>query len=486
MLDNIPCRDDTFTMPNTNAFAELFERPGVLLPTLFSVIFVVSLFLVAAAGQDRLADSGEEIRAAEYRARRLAEFMRFMVDAETSVRGYVLTGDRRYLDPYREALPGIEAALADLNAAYRGLPIPDNALGNLDRLSEANLGLLAQVVDRRNNGLEPAALLIRSNVGQRTMDQLREVVDGLARAERDIADTVQARMQRDLEQGRWLLGLGALLNVLLVVLAGSLISRDLRRRAQLAVSLEDQRQALEKEVSERTQELEALSTHLQNLSEQERSALARELHDELGSLLVAARMDLSWLQRRLPTEDPNVKLRWQRIQDGLDAGVNLKRRVVEQLRPTLLDNMGLYAALRWQIQETCGRAGLKCTETYPDPEPQFTGAASIAIFRMVQEALTNVLKHARAQSVDFRMDVDETAQVFTIRITDDGVGIAPDRAVGTTGSHGLASMRHRIAAIGGKWEISRGAKGGTVLTARFPLNAVLLPAAESPEQVSAA
>lgn len=462
-------------MPNTNAFSVLFERPGVLLPTLFSVVFVVSLFLVAAAGQDRLADSGEQIRAAEYRARRVAEFMRFMVDAETSVRGYVLTGDARYLDPYREARPSIEAALDDLDAAYRGLPIPDNALANMHRLSEATLGLLAQVVERRNSGLEPAALLIRSNVGKRTMDQLREVVDGLAMAEREIADAAQTTMERDLEQGRWLIALGALLNVLLIVLAGSLISRDLKRRAQLAVSLEDQRQALEAEVRERTQELEALSTHLQNISEQERSALARELHDELGSLLVAARMDLSWLQRRLPTEDPNVKLRWQRIQDGLDAGVNLKRRVVEQLRPTLLDNMGLYAALRWQIQETCGRAGLKCSETYPDPEPRFNGAASIAIFRMVQEAMTNIQKHARAKSVELHLDVDRTANVLAVRITDDGVGIPAERTAGPVGSHGLASMRHRIVALGGKWEIKRGASGGTVLTAKLPLDSVLAP-----------
>lgn len=469
-------------MPNSSAFSELFERPGVLWPTIFSVIFVVSLFLVAAAGQDRLADSGEEIRAAEYRARRLAEFMRFMVDAETSVRGYVLTGERQYLDPYEQAGPSIKDALADLTEAYRGLPIPENSLESLGRLSDAILGLLGQAVERRTYGLEPAALLIRSNVGKRTMDQLRGVVDELAAAERAIFNQVQARVATDLVQGKWLLGLGALLNVLLVVLAGSLLSRDLRRRSQLAATLEDQRQSLEVEVTDRTRELEALSTHLQNVSEQERSALARELHDELGSLLVAARMDLSWLQRRLPTEDPNVKLRWQRIQDGLDAGVNLKRRVVEQLRPTLLDNMGLYAALRWQLQESCGRAGIKCTETYPDPEPRFSAAASIAVFRMVQEALTNILKHARARSVDLYMDADVTSDTFTIRITDDGVGIPAERVSGLVGSHGLASMRHRIAALGGTWEIGRGENGGTVLTAHLPLSAVLEPEA-TPDQL---
>ncbi len=463
-------------MSSDNTFSLLFKRPGVLLPTIFSVIFVVSLFLVAAAGQNRLATSNQELRAAEYRARRLAEFMRYTVDAETGVRGYVITGDPQYLTPYKEARPAVDSALADLNEAYRDVPVSGQALGNLKRLSDTVLGLLAQVVERRAFGQEPASLLIRANVGKRTMDQLRGVVNELSAEERKLFQQAQKRAEDDLVQGGWLLGLGALLNVLLVVLAGSLLSRDLRRRTLLAESLEDQRQSLETQVEDRTQELADLSTHLQSVSEQERAALARELHDELGSLLVAARMDLSWLQRRLPTEDPNMKLRWQRIQDGLDSGVNLKRRVVEQLRPTLLDNMGLYAALRWQLQESCGRTGLKCSEHYSDPEPRFNSQAAIAIFRMVQEALTNILKHAKATAVDVAVDVDEAKNAFVIRIVDDGVGIAPERLSGAIGSHGLASMRHRITALGGTLSIERGTRSGTVVTARLPLSGILAPA----------
>jgi signal transduction histidine kinase len=246
---------------------------------------------------------------------------------------------------------------------------------------------------------------------------------------------------------------------------------DMRRRAREATDLRDQKQDLEKEVQDRTRELTALSTHLQGVSELEKSALARELHDELGGLLVAARMDLSWLQQRLPSSDPAIQQRFKRMHESLSAGVDLKRRVVEELRPTLLDNMGLYAALRWQFKETCRRAGLICTESIPDAEPRFDPDAAIGVFRVAQEALTNVLKHAEAKSAELAIALD--AATFVLRITDDGKGIPRSRLQNLT-SHGLASMRHRIDALGGSWEVRCPETGGTVVTAMIPLSRMML------------
>jgi signal transduction histidine kinase len=214
-----------------------------------------------------------------------------------------------------------------------------------------------------------------------------------------------------------------------------------------------------------------LSTHLQEISEKEKYALSRELHDELGGLLVSARMDLSWLQRKMPTEDETILQRFKRIQESLTAGVNLKRRVVEELRPTLLDNMGLFSALRWQLKESCGRAGMKCTERYPDEELQIMPHASIAIFRTVQESLTNILKHSGAKNVDLAVEVLERELV--IQVSDDGKGLPADR-LKSLGSHGLASMRHRITSLGGRWSASNLPAGGTLISARIPLSNVLL------------
>jgi signal transduction histidine kinase len=178
------------------------------------------------------------------------------------------------------------------------------------------------------------------------------------------------------------------------------------------------------------------------------------------------------LRKRLPGDDPDVNLRWDRVLAGLDDGVNLKRRVVEYLRPTLLDNLGLVPALKWVLEESCGRAGIRCVERYPTEDLRLTDDASIAIFRVVQESLTNIVRHSGASSVDLAVDL--TGGELVLRIRDDGKGIAPDRMSNVVGSHGLASMRHRVTSLGGQWKIQTPPGGGTLITARLPLANVLL------------
>jgi signal transduction histidine kinase len=144
--------------------------------------------------------------------------------------------------------------------------------------------------------------------------------------------------------------------------------------------------------------------------------------------------------------------------------------VVEELRPTLLDNMGLFTALRWQFKESCRRNGLRCTETIPESELKFTPDAAIGVFRVAQEALTNILKHAEAKSADLAITI--LGDTFTLRISDDGKGI-PAARLKTSTSHGLAAMRHRIAGLGGTWEVQSPGSGGTVVTALIPLARML-------------
>jgi signal transduction histidine kinase len=201
------------------------------------------------------------------------------------------------------------------------------------------------------------------------------------------------------------------------------------------------------------------------VAEREKASLARELHDELGGLLVSARMDISWTEQHIADGDPNIRERLRRVQQNLSTGVDLKRRIIEELRPTLLDNVGLFAALRWQMKETCGSAGLKCIESYPDEEPKFTSEAAIALFRIAQEAFTNILKHSGAKSVDIMLNLDGDAIVM--KISDDGRGIPAGRLT-AIGSHGLASMRHRVRALGGRLDVRSSASGGTILLVQIP------------------
>jgi signal transduction histidine kinase len=443
----------------------------IALPPLLLIGFLVGLFFLAAAGQSRLNAANERVHDSEVRQQALDEFTALMTDAESGQRGYLLTGESSYLQPYTEGVANVEHALEHVREAYGGKD-DSREFQELRILTGKKLGELEDALALfKKRGAAPAVNVVRTDVGKRTMDEISKIIGSMRLKEAQELSAATAQWQWDFQVSRWLSAAGVILNIGLVLLASRLVYGDMRRRAQQATSLRDQKMELEHEVDERTRELTALSTHLQGVSEQEKSALSRELHDELGGLLVAARMDLSWLQQRLPTSDPSIEQRFKRIHESLSAGVDLKRRVVEELRPTLLDNMGLFTALRWQFKETCRRAGLNCTETIPEAEPKFNPDAAIGVFRIAQEALTNILKHAEAKSANLVIGIE--GDDFVLRVSDDGKGIPVNR-LQTNTSHGLASMRHRIAALGGTWEVRSPSTGGTIVVAKIPLPRMLL------------
>jgi signal transduction histidine kinase len=444
----------------------------VVLPPLLLIGFLIGLFFIAAAGQTRLNAADERVHNSEERDQALDDFLALIADAESEQRGYLLTGESSYLQSYRAAATKLAPALDRLHESYASGKEPLKEISRLRMLSGQKLGELDEILalyDRA--GLVPALSATRADLGKRTTNDILKSVADLRKQESAELAAATASWQSDLRMSRWITLGGAILNIGLVALATGFVYGEMRRRARQATNLLDQKRELARQVEERTQELTALSTHLQVVSELEKSALSRELHDELGGLLVAARMDLSWLQHRLPTSDAAIEQRFKRIHECLSAGVDLKRRVVEELRPTLLDNMGLFAALRWQFKESCRRTGLQCTESIPEAELRFTADAAIGVFRVAQEALTNILKHAEAKSADMAIEIQH--DIFVMRISDDGKGMFPTRRP-TIPSHGLASMRHRIAALGGNWELSAPAAGGTTVTARIPLRSMLL------------
>jgi signal transduction histidine kinase len=442
----------------------------IALPPLLLIGFLVGLFFLAAAGQSRLNAANERVHDSQLRQQALSEFIALISDAESGQRGYLLTGESSYLQPYTEAVTKVEAALDRVHQAYGGKD-DSREFQELRILTGKKLGELEDTLALfKRRGTAPAMNIVRTDAGKRIMDDIAKIIADLRLTEARELAAATAQWQADYQISRWVSAAGVVLNIGLVLLASHLVFGDMRRRARLATDLRDQKQELERQVDERTRELTALSTHLQGVSEEEKSALSRELHDELGGLLVAARMDLSWLQQKLPTTDPSIEQRFKRIHESLSAGVDLKRRVVEELRPTLLDNMGLFTALRWQFKETCRRAGLKCTESIPDSEPKFNPDAAIGVFRIAQEALTNILKHAEAKSADLVIGIE--SGVLLLRVSDDGKGIPPNR-LQTITSHGLASMRHRITALGGSWEVRSPGSGGTIVTAQIPLSRML-------------
>ena len=222
---------------------------------------------------------------------------------------------------------------------------------------------------------------------------------------------------------------------------------------------------MSKQGEDRVRELTSLSHHLQALSEREKWELARKLHDELGGLLTAAKMDLSWLQSRL--EGAAIQDRLSQLGGVLDEAMSLKRRVVEELRPSLLDHFGFPTAARDYVESTCAKENLQAQVDVVHGCESMAKDTSIALFRIVQEGLANIIRHAHANSVKLELHGDEHNCVLTL--SDDGRGFdahSPE----FRWSHGLWGMRQRSEGIGGHLEIKSSVGVGTTLSVAVPLS----------------
>ena len=199
---------------------------------------------------------------------------------------------------------------------------------------------------------------------------------------------------------------------------------------------------LEALVAARTEELSTLSTHLLRRTESERSALAKELHDELGGLITAAKMDMSWLSARLGNSlDAESREKFDSVMQMLNQAMTLKRRVVEDLRPSLLDHFGLAVALRSHFDEHCARAGIECISTLPDDGLELDTVTQLSLFRIAQEALANIIARGDAKNVEVVIEPEDEG--YVLLVGDDG-GPAD-----TNLARSMPSARHRIQWAGG-------------------------------------
>ncbi len=250
---------------------------------------------------------------------------------------------------------------------------------------------------------------------------------------------------------------------------------DISERKQAEELLRKSRDELEQRVAERTAQLRDLANHLEAMRETERKRIAREIHDELGSLLVALKMDLNWLERRVGDEQQRAAMvaKCQRMGGLVDTAVDAVGRIITDLRPSILDHQGLWAALEWQSQEFAHAMADECEVDFkmfvaadvPPPE----GGMAIAVFRILQEVLSNVARHAKARHVAIRIDVDAPpAPVLYLQVRDDGIGTTPE-ALADPQAWGVMGLRERAAHFGGRVGIETAPGRGTTVRLMLPL-----------------
>jgi two-component system, NarL family, sensor histidine kinase UhpB len=244
-----------------------------------------------------------------------------------------------------------------------------------------------------------------------------------------------------------------------------------QRVLQMVVSDVTERRREAAELERSRQALRDLSASVVEAREQERRRIARELHDELGQRLTALKIDLANLAAaRAPAGSDNAAAAADdapvaAMQATLDDTLASVRRIASDLRPLMLDDLGLNAAIEWLARDTSRRIGIPVHTRLPLTEPALDQRVAIALYRMVQEALTNVARHAQAKSVEITLQVQEQQLVLTV--TDDGIGF-DEQALQRAGSFGLMGLRERAHLLGGQIEIGRRPRGGTRLTVRVP------------------
>jgi two-component system sensor histidine kinase UhpB len=240
------------------------------------------------------------------------------------------------------------------------------------------------------------------------------------------------------------------------------VSTDLTERKLAELQLQNSRE-----------QLRALTSRLQSVREEERKGLSRDIHDELGQVLTGLKMELAWMRSRL--QAPGAVARKALLQkiaflgSQIDASANCIRKLCSELRPGILDDLGLAAAIEWQAREFTKRTGIKCHLTNQADGLSLSPEANTAVFRIFQEILTNVARHAQANNVTVLLT--HTEAMLILEATDDGRGIPPADLTGSK-SLGLLGMRERAMALGGNIEFRAAQAGGTAVSLRLPLDRV--------------
>ena len=276
------------------------------------------------------------------------------------------------------------------------------------------------------------------------------------------------------------------------------LAEELAQRAALAVDnarlyaeAQQLNTELEERVLQRTAELQAANIQLETsraqllrlahyertAREEERSRLAREIHDELGQDLTGLKMDLAWLQKHTGPTQKDLLQKFKAMSDLVDTTIQSVRRIATELRPGILDDLGLLAAMEWQLQEFEKRTGIRCRFTSSLEQVALDADGTTVLFRILQETLTNVARHACATQVEVSLDQEQ--DTVSLRVQDNGRGIAESEVDGSK-SYGLLGMRERVRLRSGDFTIQGTPGQGTTVVIRLPLNKGHVATQEAP------
>ncbi len=433
-------------------------------PRSLAVIAVASLIVINELGYRRATDAADTMLIEQQRRATLHAMLQQLAEAESARREFVRTGTAVDFTVYRDTVAQADRDMQRIGTLYA----EDTA--NLTQLA----ALRAAVVRARNGVVVDTAISPSSTTGQASIASLsdnaqkKEAME-LRNASNQMIATIAQSIeitQRQIDRSLSMFRVGAALAALLGLLSFVLYLRQTDRLDVVSESrrkrLVNERDQLEALVKERTSRLTVLANHLQNVQESERENLARELHDELGALLTAAKLDVARIRSKLPEGNEPLRLRLEHLIETLNSVIALKREIVENLRPSSLSNLGLVAALDILVREFSANTGVQASSKLDEVE--LDGEAQLTLYRVTQESLTNVSRYAKATSVSVTLSSHDGS--VELVVADNGVGF--DLQTQFNRSHGFAGMLHRVEALRGEFTVITRPRHGVRVSARLP------------------
>ena len=441
---------------------KLIRRSPVVF--MLAVLAAVAMLFISEGSYWQSANTLEQLAAERDARAQVLDLRKNILDVETGQRGYLLTGRSEFLAPYDKALKPIGHLLDDLDAHYRASP---NAIAVVEELNEqvkARLALIAETIRMKQAGKsELANETLLTAFGKEQFDEIHQLGNRLLELGASSVSASRESVDGTLLLGR--IGVIALTAISLLALFVHLRHAAAAEALQLEFkrTIQAERDQLEIVVARRTEVLTSLAQHLQIAREDERQRLARNLHDELGALLTSAKLDAARIKSRLAAgAAPEALERLAHLVQTLNASIALGRSIIEDLRPSTLANLGLVSAIEILAREFGERSGVQVHRALAPVK--LRASAELMVYRLVQEAITNISKYARAEQVWVTL-ASQDGQV-QVSVRDDGVGF--DTAAQPGSAYGLVGMRFRVEAEQGKLEVVSAPGQGTTVQVRLP------------------
>ena len=437
---------------------------GLTIGMAIVVVLALAQLGVAEYSYQKSTESRERALAVAKSELALETALRNLADAQTSQLEFLITGRSENVARYERArdnvLPMLDSLLtpaeadAELSTSVR--PVREMASREIDAM-DTTIALFKSGQTGQ----------VRQRIEANAVDAQPPLRDELAR----LAARQQARNQQTAHEWRQIRELGRGLLILLTISVVAMflwVFRSAQNEAGRIVSqkekVEDDKERLESMVRARTTELSEITSYLHKVREDERRSLARELHDELGSILTAAKLDIAFIKSRCAQTMPELVPKCDRIAGVIDQGTALKRRLIDNLRPSTLDMLGLAPAARDLVESFAADAHIT-VDAEIDEEIVLRNDDALALYRIIQEALANVREHADAAKA--WVELKREGDLIHVLVRDDGKGFDPV-ALSRSGGHGLSAMRQRVRALGGKFAVNSQPGGGATVEVWLP------------------